>query len=630
MRSSAADDDPRNVDATQFGQRITLGPNWLFAPGDNPAWAAPGFDDSGWTTVSQEKQLFDYGFHDMHYGWYRVHVHLRPGANNLAVALQFTQGSFEVYADGVRIGGGGPFPPMNRFHHYGFVAYPIPDGVLTPSGDLVLAIRFGLNSVGARGRGTSTPIDYRSEVLLLSGEAVDRERSFADEMQVVPRLILGGLSLVTGLVAFALFLAMRRQREYLAAAVYMLAWTSYQTLFICWDVSVFTFARGLLSAFFWGLIGVSLIEFICRVLGVRRSRWIVALQIITYLSGYSNTLSALPFFPYYFGFVAFYSPMMFVDVMLVALMIRGWMRGNMEARVLLPAFLLITFTDYWTFFNYLLYYVHFVPVYHPLPIVQIAEYGVSLLSIGDFLSFITVLLFLVLRTVSIARRHATVSAELEAARTTQQLLLSRASQPTPGFDVKSVYFPASEVGGDFFLVSTTPAGGLIAIVGDVSGKGLQAAMRVAMILGALRREDSLEPAAVLHNLNETLVSQSDTGFTTACCIRVDPDGQFTLANAGHIAPYLDGVQVATPPALPLGLAADQHYDAIVGALGAKETLVLISDGVLEARSAAGELFGFDRVAAISTGTAESIAQGAKAFGQEDDITVLTLKLAATA
>jgi hypothetical protein len=626
----AASDDPRNVDATQFGQRITLGPNWLFAPGDNPAWAAPGFDDSGWTNVSQEKLLIDYGFHDFRYGWYRVHVHLRPGANSLAVALQFTNGSFEIYANGVRIGGAGPFPPMNRFNHYGFVGYPIPDNVLTPNGDLLLAIRFGLNSVGTRGRGTSTPIDYRSEVLLLSREAVDRERSFADERVIVPQVILAGLSMITGLVAFALFLAMRSQREYLAAAVYMLAWTGYYFSFMCWDVSVFTFQRGLLGAFFFSLIGVSLIEFICRVLGVRRSRWIFTLQIITYLSGYSNTLSALPFFPYYFGFAAFYFPMMFVDGMLVALMIRGWMRGNMEARVLVPAFLLITFADYWNFFNYLIYYLHFLPAYHPLPIVHIAGYGVSLLSIGDFFSFITVLLFLVLRTVSIARRHATVSAELEAARTTQQLLLSRASQPTPGFDVKSVYYPASEVGGDFFLVSTTPSGGLIAIVGDVSGKGLQAAMRVSMIMGALRREDSLEPAAVLHNLNEALLSQSDAGFTTACCIAVDREGSYTLANAGHIAPYLDGEQVATPPALPLGLAADQHYDAIAGSLGAKETLVLISDGVLEARSAEGELFGFDRVAEISTGTAENIAQTARAFGQEDDITVLTLTLAATA
>src|ERR1700677_2384234 len=53
----AASDDPRNVDATSFGERITLGPNWLFAPGDNPAWAAPGFDDSGWTTVSVAGEL---------------------------------------------------------------------------------------------------------------------------------------------------------------------------------------------------------------------------------------------------------------------------------------------------------------------------------------------------------------------------------------------------------------------------------------------------------------------------------------------------------------------------------------------------------------------------------------------
>src|ERR1035441_5314573 len=64
--------NPRNVDATQFGERITLGPNWFFAPGDNPAWASSTFDDSGWKTVSAEKPLTDYGYRDLNYAWYQI------------------------------------------------------------------------------------------------------------------------------------------------------------------------------------------------------------------------------------------------------------------------------------------------------------------------------------------------------------------------------------------------------------------------------------------------------------------------------------------------------------------------------------------------------------------------------
>ena len=134
--------------------------------------------------------------------------------------------------------------------------------------------------------------------------------------------------------------------------------------------------------------------------------------------------------------------------------------------------------------------------------------------------------------VDAARARAAFAAELQAASTVQQLLLQSASRPTPGFTVESVYLPASEVGGDFFFVSSAPDGSLTAIVGDVSGKGLTAAMRVAMILGALRRETSHDPD-ILYGLNNALIAKGQLGFTTACCIRVSLSGEFTLANAGH-------------------------------------------------------------------------------------------------
>jgi serine phosphatase RsbU (regulator of sigma subunit) len=122
--------------------------------------------------------------------------------------------------------------------------------------------------------------------------------------------------------------------------------------------------------------------------------------------------------------------------------------------------------------------------------------------------------------VDAARARAAFAAELQAASTVQQLLLQSASRSTPGFQVESVYLPASEVGGDFFFVSPAPDGSLTAIVGDVSGKGLTAAMRVAMILGALRRETSHDPGDILFGLNNALIAQGQLGFTTACCIRI--------------------------------------------------------------------------------------------------------------
>jgi hypothetical protein len=229
-----------------------------------------------------------------------------------------------------------------------------------------------------------------------------------------------------------------------------------------------------------------------------------------------------------------------------------------------------------------------------------------------------------------ARERAAYAAELQAASSVQQLLLQGARRATPGFQVDSVYLPASEVGGDFFYVQPAPDGSLLAIVGDVSGKGLTAAMRVAMILGVLRRETSHDPGEILFSLNNALVAQGQLGFTTACCIRIARDGEFTFANAGHIAPYRSNRELETIPALPLGLVADQEYELVRGRLERGESLVLLSDGVPEARAKSGELFGFERTAALSVQTASQIAHTAQQFGQEDDITVVTLAMAKTA
>jgi hypothetical protein len=229
--------------------------------------------------------------------------------------------------------------------------------------------------------------------------------------------------------------------------------------------------------------------------------------------------------------------------------------------------------------------------------------------------------------VETARERAAYAAELQAASSVQQLLLQSASLPTPGFHVESVYLPASEVGGDFFLVQPAPNGSIAAILGDVSGKGLTAAMRVAMILGVLRRETSHNPGEILSNLNQALIAQGQLGFATACCIRIEPTGQFAYANAGHIAPYLCGQELESIPALPLGLVADQTYPLVLGRLKPGDRLVLLSDGVPEARSQSGELFGFDDLPNLTLKPAEKIAAAAKSYGQEDDISVLTLALA---
>jgi len=124
-----------------------------------------------------------------------------------------------------------------------------------------------------------------------------------------------------------------------------------------------------------------------------------------------------------------------------------------------------------------------------------------------------------------------------------------------------------------------------------------------------------------------MLARSHGGFTTCLVLRVDADGAVNLANAGHIAPYLAGEELHVENGLPLGLSASAVYEESSFRFGPGQQLTLMTDGVVEARSASGELFGFERTAAIGNQSAEAIALAAQQFGQEDDITVLTLKFA---
>jgi serine phosphatase RsbU (regulator of sigma subunit) len=234
-----------------------------------------------------------------------------------------------------------------------------------------------------------------------------------------------------------------------------------------------------------------------------------------------------------------------------------------------------------------------------------------------------VLIALLLRKlVSDRREKQRLAAEVEAARAIQQLLLPSAENVGGPFEVSAVYEPAQEVGGDLHWMRYAADGSLLVVVGDVSGKGLKAAMLVSVSIGILRNEKSMSPAAVLRALNQGLAGRMGGGFATCCCARFDPDGVATLANAGNPAPYCDGHEVEIAGSLPLGIGDDGNYPEIAIRGG---YFTFVSDGVIEAEDARRNLFGFERTAAISGKSANEIAEAARAWGQNDDITVVTVR-----
>jgi Stage II sporulation protein E (SpoIIE) len=227
------------------------------------------------------------------------------------------------------------------------------------------------------------------------------------------------------------------------------------------------------------------------------------------------------------------------------------------------------------------------------------------------------------------REKQRLATEIEAARAVQQVLVPEAIPTVPGFHTAAVYKPFGEVGGDFFQILPAGNGGLLMIIGDVSGKGMPAAMTVALLVGTFRTlaHYTQNPGEILAAMNQRMLARSNGGFTTCLVVRADADGTLTAANAGHIAPLVNGEEQAVSIGLPLGLDAGTVYSETSFMLAPGARLTLMTDGVVEARKPSGELFGFDRAAAISTQPAEVIASTAQSFGQEDDITVVALSFA---
>ena len=618
---------PHDVDATRFGDTVWLGPEWLFHPGDDPQWASPTFDDHGWTVVSAQRELTSYGFRNVRFGWYRMHIRLRPGAPAPVVALKGVNGSYEVFANGVGIGGHGSMDRNAYRKQRHIIGFPVPAQAIA-SGDLNLAIRFAFNPVGNDGPGTSTPLGISSAVGLCSPSSYGGTVDALAARYTFSPLSVAALALLIAIVAFSLGAALRDRSEYIAAGVYLLTTAAERGSYFLILAADLTFAHELLLGFLSGLTYVGLIEFIRLVVRQPRRRWIVALEAVSFVCAFAGLLgSAAPSQVLYrLGFFLYFLPLFAVNIVLLVLLSRALRDGNREARFLLPAVLIGGLPSYWGFILWSLYYLRITPTVHSGPSWSLGPYQFGLGDVCELIFLASILLFLVLRTLRIARRNAQVSTELEAARATQQLLLARSTEATPGFDVQTVYHPASEVGGDFFAVQPAGSGSLLVAVGDVSGKGIQAAMTVSEILGALRGCTERRPAAVLQYLNNVLRKQKG-GFVTCCIALIGPSGEVALANAGHLPPYYNGEELPVDSGLPLGIVEDASWAETVHSFGGTKRLTFVSDGVVEARSATGELYGFERTRATSMRAAQEIASEARAFGQEDDITVLTIALA---
>jgi hypothetical protein len=255
------------------------------------------------------------------------------------------------------------------------------------------------------------------------------------------------------------------------------------------------------------------------------------------------------------------------------------------------------------------------------------------LTLASTLLFIAIVYAVYRYTVEQSRRQGALEQEYKSAQELQRVLIPDTLPSIEGYSVTSAYRPAEEVGGDFFQLIPLAGGSTLLILGDVSGKGLKAAMTVSLIVGAARTlaEISSDPAEILSGLNRRLHGRLHHGFVTCLILRLDPDGSCVLASAGHPSPFLNHEEVSLPGTLPLGLLAVAEFEKATVHLAVGDRLTLYTDGLLEARNADGELYGFDRLQHLiaTQPDAQQASESAVAFGQDDDITVLTVTRLAT-
>jgi hypothetical protein len=617
---------------------LSLDGQWRFHPGDaptengTPAWAAPGFDDSAWPLLKSNEPWSAQGYPGMSgYAWYRFTVQAPAGSGPVALLLAPIVTSYRIYIDGQPAGGSGGMPPdVIPATEFSYHLYPLALAPSPAERTFHVAIRVWHSPLWARyvGGGTYLPGNLAGDPALLTLE--QEHHRLAHNSHYVDAYTYSITAALIGFAILCLFLIRPGEREYLWFAAMLLAQAADNALYISeqiffWPpVPINDLADGLLVAI---NIGAALC-FFSHVLGVRMGKTGRVLLALVAVSPFCTVL----YWPGWLSTAASATvqilcllPAMFW--VLIVLVHRA-VRGNVDARLLLvPTGLDMGFyvADNVAIVLAQAGFTRWPRILEaPLPLPPFAFQTGTLLHLFFLLAM---LVFLILRFTRARRREMWLAGELEAAREIQQVLLPDALDQCPGFAVDCIYQPAEQVGGDFFQQIADGRGGMLIVIGDVSGKGLSAAMMVSVLVGAIRTEagHGSDPAAMLTTLNERMLGRLQGGFATCLVASLDAEGLLTLANAGHLPPYLNGTEIGVPGALPLGIVADVRYEPAVLRLSPGDRLTFLSDGVIEAQSRAGELFGFDRTRALSREPAARIAAAARAFGQIDDITVVTVE-----
>ncbi len=652
---------PAQSDSTAGGTaKVTLGPSvaplygpWKFTVGDSPIdqathaplWAQPAFDDSQWETVDLTPKGIDDplgGFSDYvkgwtarghagysGYAWYRIRVQVaaQPGEKLALAGSSDVDDAYELYSDGILVGSFGKFTgshPTFYFSQpmmYNLPAAGSPFRVLAfrfwmaPSTLVIQADTGGMHTAPLLGDGSAVLARYQLRWL----EPLRAQAAGALE---------GLLFLILAVVAFSLTRFDRSDPVYVwmgsvllllaANAIISVIATCTQTLSVIADLLL---QDGLLSPLLLGAwVMVWWVWF-----QLQRPAWVPrAVAVLTVGFMVSTVIGENLLYPLITPSVGDVFHTVSIGVrftllmVLILVVILGIRRQGAESWLVLPAVVLLMISLFSTELLVLHIRINWFPFGLRFSLSQVANL------------LLTVVLFALLlhRLLLSVRQQRLLALDVKQAQEVQQVILPQARTTVPGLVIESEYRPAREVGGDFFqIIPHANDGSLLIIAGDVTGKGLKAGMLVALLVGAIRSTAELngDPLFILEALNRRLMGRGEA-HATCLALRIAADGKATLANAGHMPPYLNGEAIGVEGALPLGMTERADFSTMCFQLAEGDRLVMVSDGIVEATGPDGQLFGFERVHELvrMARSATEVATTAQSFGQEDDISVITV------
>jgi len=546
---------------------------WQFRLGDNPAWAAPDLDDTtghdGWEQIKADS-TWGTQTHPNYdgYGWYRRRIEVTPAAGvspNFALLIPAIDEVYELYWNGRAIGRLGNFPPQINYlsavppQTYGMG--PVQSGVLAVR---VFKVPLASNDDGTAGGFESAPLIGSPSAIAAAKDSLDYRWLRSQQFQFA----LAGLYALVSFLSLFAWLRNKSQRLLFWMMVYtlmpplatVLTGLRLQASGI-WLTFLTQTAIQLREVAQWYVL-IYLLDLEDRPQMMRAIRVLAIASIVCGLVD-----GSLGFVYVALGHQTF----QIVDAVLTFLILPGeaipiflvvyaiFLKKRLDSARWIVAIIALANDVLYAVSNISqqgIRYTHW-PVSGWLNAPHLTVMG-SVLALQALLrtALFLAIVYAVLRyAMDYRQRQTALEREFQNAREVQQVLVPEAFPSIPGFAIHSAYRPAREVGGDFFQILPTDDGGALIVIGDVSGKGMPAAMTVSLLVGTVRTlaHYTHSPSEILTAMNFRMLHRSAGGFTTCLVVRVDAEGRLTAANAGHLAPYLNGQELAVENGLPLGL-----------------------------------------------------------------------------